>query len=83
MKYELTKHAEDVIRERNIPTEYIDMVINNPELKESDTCDIELEHYMSRIREYDNRILRVIINKNCNPIRVITVYFDRSMRGKL
>lgn len=83
MKFELSKHATDVIRERNIPVEFIERVIDNPELKESDATDAELEHYLSRILEYDNRVLRVIVNKHSVPKRVITAFFDRTMRGKL
>lgn len=83
MKFELSKHAVDVIRERNIPIEFIEKVIENPELKESDTHDVELEHYLSRIQEYDNRVLRVIVNTFNDPKRVVTAFFDRTMRGKL
>jgi len=83
LKFELSKHAADVIRERNIPVEFIERVIDNPELKEPDATDDELEHYLSRIFEYDSRVLRVIINKYSVPKRVITAFFDRTMRGKL
>jgi hypothetical protein len=31
----------------------------------------------------DNRVLRVIYNKTVDPAAVITVYFDRRMKGKL
>jgi hypothetical protein len=33
--------------------------------------------------ERDYRVLRVIYNKTVDPAAVITVYFDRRMKGKL
>jgi len=83
LKFELTKHAIDVTSERDIPLEFIERVIDHPEVKEADARDAELEYYLSRIEEYDNRVLRVIVNKQSNPILVITAFFDRNMRGKL
>ena len=50
---------------------------------EPDPIDPELEHRLGRIDEYDGRVLRVIVNATVTPPRVVTVYFDRKMRGKL
>lgn len=83
MKFELTKHAEDVILERKIPIDYIERVLDNPELKEIDANDMELTHYLLKIPENDNRVLRVIVNIKHIPTLVITAYYDRTMRGKL
>ncbi|EAZ93103.1 DUF4258 domain-containing protein [Crocosphaera chwakensis] len=35
------------------------------------------------IPEFGNRVLRVVYKPTENPIKVITVHFDRSMKGKL
>jgi len=83
LKFELTKHASVVITERNIPEEFISRVIGNPGLKMDDREDPALVHYLAEIIENDSRVLRVIVTKNSSPIRVITAFFDRSMRGKL
>jgi hypothetical protein len=83
LKYELTKHASEVIKEREILMEYIERVINSPELIESDSEDDGLQHLMMKIKENDNRILKVIVAKDSDPVRIITAYYDRSMRGKL
>ena len=48
-----------------------------PEQIEPDTVDAELEHHLARIAEFDNRVLRVIVNRNVAPVRVVTVFFDR------
>ncbi|PKL35768.1 MAG: hypothetical protein CVV44_19775 [Spirochaetae bacterium HGW-Spirochaetae-1] len=82
-KFELTKHAADVIEERQISLKLIERVIDNPGLIIPDMADNDLEHLLLKIEEYDNRILRVIINRNYSPLKVITAYYDRTMRGKL
>ncbi len=83
MKYILTKHAKDVIAERAIPLDLVESAINNPEFIEPDTSDSELEHRLKKIPEFDNKVIRVIVDKNQLPIKIITAYFDRAMRGKL
>ena len=83
MDYELTQHASDIITEREIQSRWIDLTLENPELVEEDSEDEELEHRFSRIEEYGNRVLRVVFNKRVNPIRIVTVYFDRTMKGRL
>lgn len=45
--------------------------------------DPDLKHYLLPIRENENRVLRVIVNNVVNPNRIVTFYFDRTMRGKL
>jgi hypothetical protein len=44
---------------------------------------VELEHHLGRITEHGNRVLRVVVNKTVRPARVVTLYFDRTMRNKL
>ena len=50
---------------------------------EPDPDDVELEHRLGRIREHGARVLRVVVNKTVRPARVVTLYFDRTMIGKL
>lgn len=83
MEYTLTQHALDVIKEREIPIEWIERVLKAPTLTEPDQKDNALEHRLGLISEYSNRVLRVIVNTWVDPIRVITVYFDRDMKGEL
>jgi hypothetical protein len=45
--------------------------------------DPELELRFARITERENRVLRVVVNPSVDPIDVISVFFDRNMRGKL
>ena len=83
MKYHLTQHAQDVMKEREILTNWLEQVLENPEWTEPDKANPNLEHRLGRIVEYDSRILRVVINPQVDPVRVITVYFDRSLKDKL
>ncbi|MHC4443476.1 MAG: DUF4258 domain-containing protein [Planctomycetota bacterium] len=83
MKYELTEYVKTAISEREIPLEWMDRVLANPNRIEPDTQDDNLEHRLGVIHEYDGRVLRVIINKATDPVRVVTAYFDRAMRNRI
>jgi hypothetical protein len=83
MNYELTQHARDVLQERHIPVEWMERVIANPALVEGSASDPTLESRLAEISEHGNRVLRVVINKTVVPERVVSVYFDRTMKGKL
>ena len=83
MDYTLSKHAEDAIRERGIRLEWLDETLANPARTESDADDEQLVHALRPIAEFDFRVLRVIFNQTRTPPHVITVYFDRTMKGRL
>lgn len=83
MEYELTQHATEVILEREIKFQWIDLTLNDPTITQSDPEDPELEHYFRRIEDCGNRVLRVVFNKTTKPIRIVTVYFDRTMEKRL
>jgi hypothetical protein len=67
----------------SIRIEWVERVLLQPEQVEPDRTDPELEHRICRIQESEGRVLRVIVKKPSNPIRVITCYFDRKMRRQL
>jgi hypothetical protein len=83
MNYLLTIHAQRVIKERDIPLSIIERTLNNPAMIEPDKNDPDLEHRLGSIPEYNGKVLRIVLNKKVDPARIITVYFDRAMRGKL
>ncbi|HEX7409091.1 MAG TPA: DUF4258 domain-containing protein [Candidatus Binatia bacterium] len=84
MDYELTEHARESLRKRPvIRREWLDRVLEHATLVEPDQVDPELEHRLGRIDEHGGRVLRVIVNRARVPLRVVTVYFDRKMRGRL
>jgi len=81
--FQLTRHAEDALLKRKIEKEWLERVLAFPQRVEADATDPMLEHRLAAISQCDNRVLRVIINPHINPIRVITLFFDRKIRGKL
>jgi uncharacterized DUF497 family protein len=84
MNYELTEHAKESLKKRhNIRIQWLEQALNTPQRVEPDPVDAELEHRLLRIDEFEGRVLRVVVNKTVSPVRIITVFFDRSMRGKL
>jgi hypothetical protein len=83
MNYALSDHAKTVIADRRIEISWLDATLSEPTRTEPDATDADLEHRLSAIPERDGRVLRVIINTTCKPVRVVTAYFDRAMRNKL
>ncbi len=83
MNYQLSKHARDALDERQIPVYWMERALNNAALVVPSTANAALESRLLPIAEFGNRVLRVVINKDATPIRVISVYFDRAMKGKL
>jgi hypothetical protein len=83
MNYVLTEHAKKMLAEREIPIEWLERALNEPVLREPDLGDISLERRYRPIPEFDGRVLRVVVNAMDEPIRVVSVFFDRSKRGQL
>jgi uncharacterized protein DUF4258 len=81
--YDLTIHARDAVEERHIKLEWLERVLNAPERVEADAGDKTVIHHLGKIREHGGRVLRVVFNSQANPVRVVTVYFDRKLKGKL
>ena len=78
-----TRHAVDAMAERMIPEEWVQRVVAKPALRISDPVDPEVERFFRGIPEHNNRVLRVAVNTHVAPWRVVSVFFDRNMRGKL
>ena len=83
MKFELTKHAKKALDEREIPVEWLERTLSAPELTLPDPDDATVERRFRRIPEFGGRVLRVAINTTVEPKRVVSVFFDRQMKGKL
>lgn len=83
MDFTLSQHAIDAIRERTIQLEWIAATLGAPSLVTPDKEDPDIKHAMRVIPEHGNRVLRVIYNRTREPIHVVTVFFDRAMKGKL
>ena len=83
MKYELTKHAQKVLAEREILVEWMERTLSAPELVLPDPDDATVERRFRQIPEFGGRVLRVAVNTAVEPNRIVSVFFDRDMKGKL
>ncbi|MEI6820192.1 MAG: DUF4258 domain-containing protein [Verrucomicrobiota bacterium] len=83
MNYELTKHARKVLEERGIQVEWLERTLTDPECVLPDPDDPMVERLFRRIPEFGGRVLRVAVNTTVAPNRVVSVFFDRTMKGKL
>ena len=80
---EYTRHAVHAMEERLIPREWVESAVADPALRTLDPNDPEVERFFRRIPERGDRVLRVAVNTHVAPWRVVSVFFDRSMRGEL
>ena len=78
IEYEFSEHAYEMLVERNIREEWVMLTVENPEKKE--LKDDSTIHYLRSIEEYGRRYLRVVINPNVHPQRIVTLFFDRRIR---
>jgi hypothetical protein len=83
LQLSFTLHALDVLRERCIPEEWVERVVRSPTILLQDADDPVLLHALGRIAERGGRVLRVVYNPGGESVRVVTAFFDRTMRGKL
>ena len=70
------------MEKRKLQKEWVDRTVNNPALIEAATFDSSLEHRLAPVPELANLVLRVIVSRD-EPKRVIIVYLDRNMKGKI
>ena len=78
MDLRLSAHAEVMLKERNIPEEWVRHTIEQPDWQEVENDDNS--HYFKSIPEYDERVLHVVVNRGVSPPVVVTVFFDRGAR---
>ena len=71
------------MEEREILSEWVERTVFEPNLTTRDREDSSVELFFRRIPEYDDRVLRVVVSTNVAPWSIVSVYFDRRMRGVL
>jgi len=81
--YILSKHAKERLKERKLKEEWIKRALNNPQKVGVDPHDPSVHIVWKEITEMDNRVLKVCYNPNKQPIVIVTLHFDRKMKGKL
>lgn len=83
LQYSLSEHARTVLQEREILLQWVTRTLREPEQIEPHSLDPSLRHALARIPENGDRVLRVVYNYTVIPPRIVTAYFDRSLRDRL
>lgn len=78
IEYEFSEHAYDMLKERKIEEVWVKLTMENPEKKELTSHGTV--HYVSAIKECGGRYLRVVVNPDVKPQKIITLFFDRRLR---
>jgi Domain of unknown function (DUF4258) len=78
---EYSEHATTVLAERAIPREWVERTLTTPDQQE--TRPDGNVHYLKVIQEHAGRVLRVVVNPGKIPERIVTVFFDRRIKGRL
>jgi uncharacterized DUF497 family protein len=79
---QLTAHARERLRSRNIKLEWIEETVCNPVWTEPDPKDPAIERRFRAIEGFGGRILRIACIETEDAIRVISAMFDRNARRK-
>lgn len=78
MNFEFSKHALDVIDERKIDKSWVIQTIESPD--DYILISTNEVHYIKQIKEFGKRFLRVVLNPETEPSKIITVFFDRRIK---
>ena len=73
-----TKHFLEMLNERDIALEMVDMTISVPDRIEE--MENGTKHYLKQFGSAGGRWLRVVVNMKSEPPRRITAFFDRRLR---
>jgi hypothetical protein len=82
LKLHFTEHALGRMAKRQLRQAWVERIIAEPARIEPDADDAALEHRLGAVPELAGRVLRVIVSKD-EPRRVVSVYLDRAMKGKI
>ena len=76
--FEFSRHARDMLQERNIPEEWVWRTLQSPEY--TSVAEDETIHHVKAIPEFGGRLFRVVVNPHQTSRRVVTFFFDRRIR---
>ena len=83
MNLAFTEHANHALKNRLIEKQWVLETMKQPDFRQPDPNDTELERFYRKIPERGDRVLRVVVNTRLAPWRIVSVFFDRRMKGKL
>lgn len=74
------RHAEDVMREREIDLAWVEATVREPDWTSPDATTRGMERRFKAISAFGDRILRVACLESDAHIRILTMFFDRKAR---
>ena len=80
MDFELSEHAKFQLEQRQIKIEWLHQTLSNSDRQIVGADSYGNTHYLKRIREFESRWLRVVVNSSHDPQKVVTVFFDRRLK---
>ncbi len=78
-EFVFSEHAYEMLTERNIRESWVRLAMETPERTEA--MEDGTVHYIRAIAEHGGRYLRVVVNPHAEPPRIVTIFFDRRIRG--
>lgn len=78
--YVLTKHAQFQIQERKIQETWVQATLTNPDQTIPLADQHGNTHYLKQIPDFGNKFLRVVVNPQVEPNRIVTLFFDRRIK---
>ena len=75
-----TRHAEEMLIERNIQRAWVQSTVLDPESVEDDPRKSNLRRAYRRVPQRGGLWLRVVYERVGESIKIITVFFDRGRR---
>ena len=75
-----TRHARDVIEQRELEPEWIERAVRDPEWRIADPHRLGVERRFRAIPEFGNRVLRAACYETTLEIRIVSVFFDRKAK---
>jgi hypothetical protein len=82
MQFTYTHHASEMIQERDLLRDWVELTVLEPETVEPDPKHPERIRAFRAIPERDGRVLRVVYVGDGENFRVITLFLDRGRRKR-
>lgn len=75
MTLKFTKHAEDMLEERQIDRDLVEAAIRRPDWTE--TAEHDVWYAFKRV---GSKVLRIVVKGAREPFTIITLYYDKRLR---
>jgi hypothetical protein len=79
--FQFSEHSLLMFKEREIKKSWIELTLKNPQEKILNQEDGTI-HFIKTIEEFGNRNLRIIVNPDFKPQKIVTLFFDRRIKRR-